>query len=159
MVLERQKIWRTILLKIAHRGNYSGAKPELENSPDYLLKAIDAGFNVEIDVWVMDDQIWFGHDEPKYGPINQDFLDQIADVSWFHCKNFDSLVWFSSRFSSAKYFWHEDDSYTLTSNGYVWTYPGMQTFKKSIVVAESYKNLISLNIFGACMDDFGDSNV
>ena len=46
---------------IAHRGNTRGPKPEKENQPEYILQAIQEGFDVEIDVWMfthisLDDQ-------------------------------------------------------------------------------------------------------
>ena len=31
-------------------------------------------------------------------------------------------------------FWHQGDDYTLTSNGYIWTYPGKLLTTKSICV-------------------------
>ena len=37
---------------IAHRGNTRGPKPEKENDPEYILQAINEGFDVEIDVWM-----------------------------------------------------------------------------------------------------------
>ena len=38
-----------------------------ENSPDYIQKAIDKGFHVEVDVWSFeDDGYWLGHYEPQY---------------------------------------------------------------------------------------------
>ena len=46
---------------IAHRGNTRGPNPEKENQPEYILQAINEGFDVEIDVWMfthisLDDQ-------------------------------------------------------------------------------------------------------
>jgi hypothetical protein len=33
-----------------------------------------------------------------------------------------------------KFFWHQSDDFTLTSNGYLWTYPGKPTGPNSIKV-------------------------
>ena len=38
------------MILIAHRGNIDGPNPEMENNPQYIDKAIDSGYNVEIDV-------------------------------------------------------------------------------------------------------------
>jgi hypothetical protein len=40
---------------IAHRGNMCG-KTKWENHPDYLLEALQAGFDIEVDVWIDDSQ-------------------------------------------------------------------------------------------------------
>ena len=39
-------------LLLAHRGNINGKQPDRENSPSYILEAIDAGYSVEVDVWL-----------------------------------------------------------------------------------------------------------
>jgi hypothetical protein len=143
------------LIKIAHRGNVFGKEPDRENEPDYLLRAINMGFDVEVDVWVLDDTVWFGHDSPVYGPIGMEFLDTISDAAWFHCKNLEALVWFKKNNNSFRYFWHEEDSYTLTSNGYIWTYPGMQLSQYSILVDLDNKIETSINLFGVCSDSVG----
>ena len=41
---------------IAHRGNVFGPNVELENSPNYIDKAISTGYDVEVDLWVKDDK-------------------------------------------------------------------------------------------------------
>ena len=39
---------------ISHRGNLNGRIPERENHPDYIDEAIEAGYDVEIDIWLND---------------------------------------------------------------------------------------------------------
>jgi hypothetical protein len=36
---------------IAHRGNINGPNKEHENSPGYILNAIELGYDVEVDIW------------------------------------------------------------------------------------------------------------
>ena len=36
---------------ISHRGNLDGSNSSLENSPNYILRAIELGFDVEVDLW------------------------------------------------------------------------------------------------------------
>jgi len=50
---------------IAHRGNLTGPNPLRENSIDYIEEAISEGFDVEIDLWVEDNQCHLGHDGPQ----------------------------------------------------------------------------------------------
>ena len=59
---------------IAHRGNVNGKNESRENSPDYIMEAISLGFYAEIDVWVINDKIYLGHDGPQY-EIQKDFLE------------------------------------------------------------------------------------
>ena len=35
------------MILISHRGNLSGKNEELENSPEYIMNALNYGFNVE----------------------------------------------------------------------------------------------------------------
>ena len=121
------------MIKISHRGNINGSVKELENSPDYLFKAISYGFEVEVDVWVIDGLIYFGHDLPQYS-IDKDTFDKLLDKSWFHCKNLNALNYFFKNYPNHKFFWHQEDDYTITSNGYIWTYPNKEVCNRTILV-------------------------
>ena len=66
---------------IAHRGNTAGPKPERENDPEYLLNAVDKGFDCEVDVWFVNERLWLGHDKPTY-PVTQNFISNNA--FWNH---------------------------------------------------------------------------
>jgi hypothetical protein len=45
-----------------------------------------------------------------------------------------ALEYFKDNLNSLNYFWHQSDDYTITSNGYFWTYPGKSIGSKSIIV-------------------------
>ena len=47
---------------ISHRGNIDGRIINEENSPEYILTALSRGYEVEIDVWFVDDSFHLGHD-------------------------------------------------------------------------------------------------
>jgi hypothetical protein len=121
------------MIKIAHRGNVDGAKPESENHPFQLVATISAGFEVETDIWVEEGLFFLGHDSPLY-PIDESYIKDISKYAWFHCKNLQALEKFSLEFPDLRYFWHENDRFTLTSNGYIWTYPNEPVTSKSIIV-------------------------
>jgi hypothetical protein len=143
------------VLKISHRGNLKGPNPQWENSPAYLTHAISKGYDVEIDVWVTDGLIHFGHDMPTWRNISRDFIEDIAPRAWFHCKNLEALHFFSVNYPGFSYFWHQTDQYTLTSNGYIWTYPGNPTTERSIAVCLSEKHPVG-TYYGICSDYFDD---
>ena len=50
------------------------------------------------------------------------------------------------------WFWHEEDTLTLTSFGYVWVYPGKQPIKNSIAVMPELKNDDVSKCMGICSD-------
>lgn len=103
---------------ISHRGNLNGKNIELENRPDYILEAINKGFDVEIDLRVKDNQLFLGHDIPQY-KIDQDFLETNKDSLWIHCKEIEALKKIKN-IKGLNYFSHHRDDFVLTSLNYVW---------------------------------------
>lgn len=140
------------MIKIAHRGNQNGPA-ENENEPHQIVSTIAVGYNVEVDVWKMSDGIYFGHDEPKY-LVDEQYLLAVKDEAWFHCKNLEALNFFKNNFPDFKYFWHQEDDYTLTSNGYIWTYPGQEVTENSIVVDLGVPDLSQYKVlpYAICSD-------
>ncbi len=126
------------MIFIAHRGNLDGPNPERENHPEYIEKALKAGYDVEVDVWkTVEPSRWFlGHVGLQY-PIEESFLDKIHDHAWFHAKNVFALNGLLAL--GFRCFFHVRDAHTLTSDGYIWTYPGETLTSRSIdVMPESY---------------------
>lgn len=141
---------------IAHRGNINGPNPERENAPDYIQEALDAGYDVEVDLWHVDGKWFLGHDEPKY-EIDPRFL--VNENLWIHCKNTAALDEIQmmmnvlSRLRKPNYFWHEEDERTLTSQGLIWTYPGKELAHLSIaVLPERFPDWDISKAIGFCSD-------
>lgn len=132
---------------ISHRGNISGKNTERENSPDYIMEAVSAGFEVEIDVWYVGGIWCLGHDEPQY-EIDKSFL--LNDKFWCHAKNIEALHEMMK--SDIHCFWHQEDDVTLTSRGYLWTYPGKELTENSICVLPESVNHASIACAGICSD-------
>jgi hypothetical protein len=142
------------MIYISHRGNIDGKKPHLENHPDYIDKAIALGYDVEVDLWEIDGELFLGHDEPQY-PIDFDWLEERSSVLWIHCKNVDALLCcVDDEYSDAmlNYFWHEEDTLTLTSFNWIWAYPGKQPIKNSIAVMPERTNDDVSQCNGICSD-------
>ena len=133
------------MILIAHRGNLNG-KSNKENKPGYIHKALWQGFDVEIDVWYVDGEFWLGHDIPHY-KIEENFLENPR--LWCHAKSIDTLYKMTSN-SLIHCFWHQEDDVTLTSRGYLWTYPGKQLTKKSICVLPEKR--FEAEMAGVCSD-------
>ena len=142
------------MIRISHRGNLDGRIPEKENNPSYIDAAIKAGYDVEVDLWEVDGELFLGHDEPQY-PIDFDWLEERSSVLWIHCKNIEALISCSDdEYSLAmlNYFWHEEDTVTLTSFNWMWAYPGKQPIKGSIAVMPELNNDDISEAAGVCSD-------
>lgn len=134
---------------ISHRGNIDGRNEKFENHPDYLLAAMDRGYEVECDVWEKDGSLYLGHNEPL-GLISQSFLRDPR--IWTHCKNIEALSRLVSD-SEINCFFHQQDPYTLTSQGYIWCYPGSKVPSNGIcVVPERVRQVPPEDILGICSD-------
>ncbi len=138
------------MILISHRGNINGKNELLENSPFYIDDAIDAGYDVEVDLRAIEGCFYLGHDENTFG-ITLQWLNERKDSLWIHCKNLEAIEWFSM-IKSFNYFWHEEDKVTLTSKGYVWAYPGNQPIKNSIAVLPEIHNDNIKSCVGICSD-------
>tara|TARA_R110001583_G_scaffold194636_3_gene366055 strand:+ start:6037 stop:6504 length:468 start_codon:yes stop_codon:yes gene_type:complete len=140
---------------IAHRGNIIGPHPEKENHPDYLLEAVNTGFEVEVDIWSYDNMWLLGHDGPQY-EVDDSYLTSLhaRNALWLHAKNADALSKLSSGgvYENWRFFWHQQDDYTLTSNGYLWTYPGKELMHNSICVMPESPSRSMLRCAGICSD-------
>jgi len=117
---------------IAHRGNVNGPNPEKENHPDYINKAKKEGYNVETDVWFINNKWYLGHDHPEY-EITHIFL--FDSRFWLHAKNgeaFDKLL--NDKNYNFNVFWHTNEDWVLTSKKYIWTYPNKKLYLNSVCV-------------------------
>lgn len=143
------------MIKIAHRGNINGPVEGRENSPEYLLEAILQGYEVEVDLWMVDEKPFFGHDEPQY-PVSQGDFIKIAEKAWFHCKNVEALAFLKKFAQYIKYFWHQEDDYALVSNGMIWTHKGRSTVADSVLVDLDLTETSGYgNMYGVCSDYVG----
>ena len=142
------------MIYISHRGNINGRIEEAENKPEYIDDTISMGFDVEIDVWYIDGEWWLGHDGPQY-PIELEWIDKRSNKLWVHCKNIQAVEYFNENdweYKDINWFWHQEDTLTLTSFGYVWVYPGKQPISKSIAVMPEINNDDISKCMGICSD-------
>lgn len=119
---------------IAHRGNTVGKNPARENSPDYIYEAIKKGYYVEVDVLYVPkkDSFWLGHDKPQY-PVDLDFLKNPK--LWLHAKSGPTLFALQKYFGrKVKYFFLNNDPYTIASEGTIWSSEGRDPGTNSICV-------------------------
>lgn len=136
---------------ISHRGNLEGRIPSMENHPDYIIKSIKLGYDVEIDLRYINNKFYLGHDNPEY-EIDVEWIKKHSTNLWVHCKNLQCVSKLYREKYSLNYFWHEQDKVTLTSMGYIWAYPGLQKIKGSIAVLPELYNDDITDCIGLCSD-------
>jgi hypothetical protein len=135
------------MIYISHRGYTNGIDHDLENNPQIIERLLDKNINVEIDVRFFNNQLYLGHDEPRY-KIDNEFLSN--DKLWCHAKDFHALEVLSN--IDCNYFWHQNDDYTITSKGYIWVYPGKPLLANSICVLPEEFNQDFSMCYGMCTD-------
>lgn len=144
---------------IAHRGNVNGPDRSAENSLDYIDTAIGLAYDVEVDLRRKSGEFYLGHDGPEHHVL-MEWLVERKNNLWIHCKDFASLEFLSECDVDFNYFWHDTDDHTLTSKGYIWSYPGQPHSSNSIVVLP--ENIETFNFsdcdydcYGICSDYVG----
>lgn len=143
---------------IAHRGNTEGPNPRDENYPDYIDHALLLGYDAEIDLWLIDDKLMLGHDNGQY-EVAEKWLELRSDLLWIHCKNKEALDFMTK--TEMNYFWHNTDDYTITSQGFIWAYPGKESMSDRcvLVMPETVwkpKEYLARAKYGICSDFVGD---
>ena len=134
---------------ISHRGNISGPDPGKENLPSHIKTALNLGYDVEIDVWNLNG-VWFlGHDDPSY-EINIKFL--MNDKLLCHAKNLAALDKMLVH-TNIHCFWHQEDHYTITSRGFIVSYPGYEVTSRTICMKpELAAPESATECYGICSD-------
>ena len=140
-------------LLISHRGNTSGINSEKENSPEYIQEALDKGFYVMVNAWLLEENIVaLGTDSPMYH-VDVEFL-KFGNII---CKAMTAETLEYLLEKDVHCFYSEKDSFTVTSGGLIWnTNFNSQTLRSIIVIPEWYipslEKLETLNCTGICSD-------
>lgn len=120
---------------ISHRANLNGPDSKTENTIECITNAIQLGFDVEIDIWYTNEELYLGHDFDKtyYYHNIKSFLLENSSKLWIHCKNIDALIYLL-KFKELNIFGHNNDDYVLTSHHNIFCKPGVKPNKNSIIV-------------------------
>lgn len=144
------------MIKIAHRGNFHGVNKDRENTPSYIEEAVVAGYDVEVDAWLVDGKWMLGHDFPKH-EVQLSFFERPN--IWTHAKN---LIGYVSLYHNTKahVFWHNRDEFVFTSKGIKWANSDVLTYDGVMVILNLTDNHLQmcklgrLRPLGICSDDF-----
>lgn len=144
-----------MLVLISHRGNINELNPEKENSSEYIDDAIYAGYDVEIDVRLINGNLYLGHDTPDY-QLSLDWLLDRKDKLWVHCKNFDALQYLITE--NLRIFYHQKENHTIINKcNIIWSHELSEANYKSIIPLLSKEDINNYqgnfnNIYGTCSD-------
>ena len=144
------------MIFISHRGNTTGPNPEQENSPDYIDNVLVEGYYVEVDVRLnVNNELYLGHDFGQY-KTSIKFLQHPKIIC--HAKTPDTLALLLN--NNIHCFSHDKDQVVLTSNNWLWTYPGEKLTNMSIAVMPECTtiNWDLTSCFGICSDYITYSN-
>jgi len=137
---------------ISHRGNLSGPKTAIygENNWKSIIHCLDLGFDVEIDIWRLDDRFYLGHDVPQF-ELTFAVLKKYKEKLWIHCKNKRAVVELRE-YNEFNFFWHENDLMTLTSRNDIWVFPGNQPIEDSVAVLPEIHDDDTTKCVAICTD-------
>lgn len=144
------------MILIAHRGNVNQIIPDRENHPDYIDKAITQGYDVEMDVRLIDGKLLLGHDTPDYEVSLQWFRDRNSWL-WVHCKNFAALEYLVEE-DYLRIFYHQKENHTIINGcNLIWSHELSEAGRLSIIPLLSEKDLESYSlysdkVYGVCSD-------
>lgn len=138
---------------ISHRGNIRGPVPGRENAPSYIDCALGNGYDVEIDVRVVNNEIWLGHDEPQY-KVSFNWIFHRQFNLWLHCKDVESAK-LCRPFQS---FCHTSDPFSFTTTKRIWLHDLSQKVDHYTIIPLLSKDDVNKDIYrihdcyGVCTD-------
>lgn len=142
------------MIYLSHRGNLNGPDPKRENNPEAVKEVLKLGFQCEVDVWFSNGSFWLGHDRPQH-QVDRSFLSDHK--LWCHAKDLATLHEMKSRGHLMHSFFHQNDDATLTSQGWIWTFPGkpLVSLRSICVLPEKFPK-IDWKVAGGICTDFPD---
>lgn len=143
---------------IAHRGNLVGPNTSRENLPAYVDIALSSGYDAEIDIWLIDNLLFLGHDKPQF-EVTLEWLITRSNLLWIHAKTCATLGFLIGQ-PDLNCFFHDTDAVTLTSHNFLWTFPGGPLHSRSVNVMpeksdpglSSIKRYCDSNFYAICTD-------
>jgi hypothetical protein len=140
---------------ISHRGNLDGPDPDKENRPEFIQAAINLGYDVEIDVRLIDGNLFLGHDNPDH-PVDIQWLVDRKDKLWVHAKNFPAIDLLIEH--GLHIFYHQSDGHAIIGNTkYIWSCNITEANERSVIPLISTEEIeankgLDMRFHGVCSD-------
>jgi hypothetical protein len=138
------------MILISHRGNLKGPNLLLENSPEQIDLAIQNGLIVEVDLRVIENNFWLGHDTANY-LVSENWILNRKNSLVIHSKDLITSDFLAEFNDTLNWFYHTDEDVVLTSKGWLWCYPGIY-LSNGITVIKDNSTLFPKKVKGICTD-------
>lgn len=141
---------------ISHRGNLDGLNQRLENSKEAIDKALNLGFDVEVDIWKVKEKFFLGHNKPCY-EVSIDWLFKRKNNLWIHTKNTIAFEELLEKNEDFIFFYYAKEPLVLTSNKKIWTHEPKKIIKPyncivPLLSKEKVSAISHKNWYGVCTD-------
>lgn len=141
------------MIFIAHRGLLNGPSEAKENKIKSIEDCLGRGYDVEIDVVLINGELFLGHEGPQ--EKCPDWMLESNKI-WIHAKSiktFQSLI--TNYIDIPNVFYHTNEDVVLTSSMFLWTNLNKELTDTSICVLpeqtnQSIKDI--RNCYGICTD-------
>lgn len=135
---------------IAHRGNFNGKDSFKENTIKHIHNSLSVGLDVEIDIRLHENNLYFGHDNPQEQFFPKDW-EKYKSKLWVHCKDIHTAQRFKCM-SDWNFFIHDNDIATLTSKNIIWCHPKAGPVEDTVLVDIERKFELK-GLYGVCSDN------
>jgi hypothetical protein len=113
---------------ISHRGNITSMQPDRENSIKYIEEAIEQGFNVMVDIWVIGKtNLALGYNRPQH-QVTLEFLKQNNIIC--NARSINTLNILID--NNVHCFYDTNEGISMTSGGLIWTTSDHSVVPRSI---------------------------
>ena len=132
------------MIVISHRGNLTG--PDGDCRYDKVRRALDLGFDVELDVRSRDGELFVGHDRMLYPLSDLTLTEREASRVWFHAKDWRAAAAVGA--SGRLCFCHGDEESAFVANGYghvLWMHPRVNP---ELSAADGIRDKVLLDVDG-----------
>lgn len=141
---------------ISHRGNISGPEPNLENTKKSIDLALENNFDVEIDLWKVNNEFFLGHDKPL-NKVSFEWLENRKKHLWIHTKNFNAFESLLEINRGFIFFYYTCEPLVLTSNGKIWCHRIQEITNPANCIApllskSSFQENKQTKWYGVCTD-------
>lgn len=142
------------MLLISHRGNIDQVLSGKENTIEYIDQAIHLGYDVEVDIRLINGVLFLGHDNPDY-EIDLQWLIDRKHKLWIHTKNFSALNYLINY--DVRIFYHQKEDHTIINNcNVIWSHDLKEAGTKSIIPLLSKNDILNFTflrqVYGICSD-------
>lgn len=143
------------MIKIANLGNTHGGVPKLQNTKAHLDSAIESGYGVKAEVWIVNKTLMIGDGFPT----EEVRLSYLQDPRiWVRAMTLETYVSLYSQ--KVHVFWNNQDDFTFTNQGIKWANKGVCTVDGIMYLPETSNIHMaqiangSLQPLGVCSNDF-----